>query len=208
MKKMTLGLFGLLCTLSSCTFPYFYWNEKNEELVRMRNNYFLTYEHEANIDFFPHVSEEEARAQGLISSMFLGIVTLPVTAVILPLQYPFLTSQRAIDHTQARNMIDAYFAQGKYDKVLQVDPNYSKAYYERGLIFHSRKDFLLAIHDYSKAIYCNGKFKDAYAKRGLVYYEIQNFSAAIDDWRRAVELGYSANKLRPLIEEASRQLQR
>lgn len=206
MKKLILGLLGL-CTLSSCTFPYFYWNEKNEDLVRVRNDYFLTYEHEANIDFFPNVSEEEAREQGLISSMFLGIVTLPVSAIILPLQYPFLTSQRAIHPAQARDIIDAYFVAGKYDKVLQIDPNHCKAYYERGSIFQLRKDFPAAIRDYTKAIYCNKEFKEAYANRGIIHYEMQNFSAAIDDWRHAVELGYSANKLRPLVEEANRQLQ-
>ncbi|BBM83431.1 tetratricopeptide repeat protein [Candidatus Uabimicrobium amorphum] len=207
MKKMVLCLLGL-CTLSSCTFPYFYWNEKNEDLIRVRNNYYLTYDHEVNIDFFPHVSEEEAREEGLVSSLFMGVVTLPVSAITLPFQYPFLASQRAIDYTEARSMVDEYFARGQYDKVLQVDPNYSRAYYERGLIFHARKDYSAAIRDYSGAIYCDEEFKEAYAKRGLVHYEMQHFPAAMSDWRRAVELGYSANKLQPLIEEATRQLQR
>ncbi|WP_372364666.1 hypothetical protein [Candidatus Uabimicrobium sp. HlEnr_7] len=201
MRKMTLFGLCLLCLLSSCTFPYFYWNEKNQDLTRVRNNYVLTYEREANITFFPEVSQEEARKEGLVSSLILGIITLPISAIALPIQYPFLASQRLIDHSKAKAMVEKYFAEGKYDKVIQIDPNHIEAHYERGLVFYQRKQLTSAISDFSAAI-AIGHHHKSMVKRGLAFYEQKRFSLAIADWKYATNTGYPSEELKPLIDEA------
>ena len=49
-----------------------------------------------------------------------------------------------------------------YTKAIEINPNYAKAYYNRGLTKRNLKDFNGAISDYTKAIEINPNYAKAY----------------------------------------------
>jgi tetratricopeptide (TPR) repeat protein len=61
-------------------------------------------------------------------------------------------------------------------------------YYDRGLAFSGKSDYLRAIADYSSAIGAKRDFAVAYFDRGLAYEGNEDFASALDDYRTALSL--------------------
>jgi tetratricopeptide (TPR) repeat protein len=79
------------------------------------------------------------------------------------------------------------------DKVIELIPDFVYAYYNRGNVLASLKDYRAAIEDYDRAIELDAKFADAYYNRGLTHIFLGNNKQGIQDLSKAGELGlYSA----------------
>ncbi len=83
-----------------------------------------------------------------------------------------------------------------YDKVNELNPDFSFAYYNKANILCTQKDFLTAISNYTKAIQIDPDFAEAYFNRGLTYLFIGNDTKGLADLSKAGELGiYKAYNL-------------
>jgi len=86
-----------------------------------------------------------------------------------------------------------------YNKALELNDRYLKAYYNRGLAFACLQDYTKAIQDFEKVIELNPSFAEAYHIRGLAYHyrastrtdslEIEkDLDFAVKDYRKSLEL--------------------
>lgn len=76
-----------------------------------------------------------------------------------------------------------------YDKVISLDPNFEYAYFNRGNVRCTQKDFKAALNDFNEAIRLRPDFADAYFNRGLVYVYLGDNEKGIADLSKAGELG-------------------
>ena len=79
-----------------------------------------------------------------------------------------------------------------YDKVIQLDPKFVYAYYNRANVYCAQKDYKLALLDYSTAIELYPEFAEALFNRGLVYFYLGENDKAVSDLSTAGELGIVA----------------
>ena len=83
-----------------------------------------------------------------------------------------------------------------YDKVGELQPDFSFSYYNKANILSAQKDFKSAIRLYSLAIDKDKDFAEAYFNRGLTYLFIGDDSKGLADLSKAGELGiYGAYNL-------------
>jgi tetratricopeptide (TPR) repeat protein len=77
-----------------------------------------------------------------------------------------------------------------FDRAIRLQPGYSKAYNNRGILRATAlKDYPGAITDFDKAIEFNPRYGDAFLGRGTVYFLMHNVQAACNDWSTARSLG-------------------
>ena len=74
------------------------------------------------------------------------------------------------------------------NKAIEIDPNYSSAYYLRGNIKDNFEDRHGAMKDYNLAIEKNPKFPDALFARGNVKMKLQDYYGAVDDYTSAITI--------------------
>ena len=74
------------------------------------------------------------------------------------------------------------------NKAIEVDANYSQAYFVRGNIKDAFDDRHGAMKDYNLAVEKNPKFSDAFFARGNVKMKLQDYYGAIDDYSAAIAL--------------------
>lgn len=74
------------------------------------------------------------------------------------------------------------------NKAIEIDPNYSAAYYLRGNIKDNFEDRHGAMKDYNLAIEKNPKFPDALFARGNVKMKLQDYYGAVDDYTGAITI--------------------
>jgi tetratricopeptide (TPR) repeat protein len=84
-----------------------------------------------------------------------------------------------------------------FTKAIELNPNYARAYYCRGLIYEGR-DYDKAISDFSKVIEINPNDALAYNCRAMMYYSKHEYDKAWQDVHKAEALGYSEYKPRRL----------
>jgi Flp pilus assembly protein TadD len=75
-----------------------------------------------------------------------------------------------------------------YSKVLELKPDYTKAYSNRGLNEFVKNNFDSAISDETRAIQLNSKDANAYSTRGWAFYQKGNVAGALEDCKKAVGL--------------------
>ncbi|MFY1611866.1 tetratricopeptide repeat protein [Macellibacteroides fermentans] len=76
-----------------------------------------------------------------------------------------------------------------YDKVIQLNPGYVYAYFNRGNLRCVQRDFRAAIEDYNEAIRRDPEFAEAYFNRGLTRLSLGDTDRGIADLSKAGELG-------------------
>ena len=76
-----------------------------------------------------------------------------------------------------------------YDKVIELDPNFVYAYYNRATLSCMLRYYDQALTDYTKAIELNADFAEALFNRGLVYIYKGEIDKGIVDLSKAGELG-------------------
>ncbi|WP_040311643.1 tetratricopeptide repeat protein, partial [Phocaeicola coprophilus] len=91
-----------------------------------------------------------------------------------------LPQVRTIDYTRIREDLD---------EVIELQPDFVYAYYNRGNILTVMKDYHAALADYNKAIELDNHFADAYYNRGLIHIFLGNNRQGISDLSKAGELG-------------------
>ena len=90
---------------------------------------------------------------------------------------------------------NAYGRKGEYasaladfNKVIELNPEDSDAYYNRGLTYKNQEDYDHAIDDYTLAIKLNPRYVNAYNNRGNVYGRKGDYKAAITDFNQTIFL--------------------
>lgn len=76
-----------------------------------------------------------------------------------------------------------------YDKVIELAPNLSYSYYNRGQVKEKYNDYRAAILDYNEAVRKYPEFAEAYYNRGLCRLRVNDTERGLDDLRKAGELG-------------------
>ncbi len=89
------------------------------------------------------------------------------------------------------NLGSYYAAIKDFDKAIEMDPLFLKAYVTRAAAKESTGDFQGAIDDYTKATELSPDYALAYYNRGLVKITIRQNDGACADFRKAAELGYA-----------------
>ncbi|MDL2309873.1 tetratricopeptide repeat protein [Parabacteroides sp. OttesenSCG-928-B22] len=91
-----------------------------------------------------------------------------------------LESQRAYAH---ENIVR------DYDRVIQLNPDFVYAWFNRGNLRCAQRDYRAAIADYDEAILRNPTFAEAYFNRGLARLSLGDTTQGITDLSKAGELG-------------------
>lgn len=76
-----------------------------------------------------------------------------------------------------------------YNKVVELNPEFIYAYYNRAEIKFKQQDYRAAILDYNEAIRHDPEFAEAYYNRGLSRFYLNDKNRALEDMRKAGELG-------------------
>jgi len=76
-----------------------------------------------------------------------------------------------------------------FNKAIALDPNYAKAYTNRGIAYADKGQHDRAIEDYNKAIALDPNYAEAYTNRGVAYYLKGNMGRAISDFQKACDMG-------------------
>ncbi len=76
-----------------------------------------------------------------------------------------------------------------YERVINLDPQFIYAYYNRAEVLSIQKDYRGAISDYTEAINIEPQFAEAYFNRGLAKLAVGETASGLDDLRKAGELG-------------------
>jgi tetratricopeptide (TPR) repeat protein len=76
-----------------------------------------------------------------------------------------------------------------YTKAIELEPNKSRAYYNRGLSKYEFNDYTGAIADYNIAIRLDPNYADAYYNRGLSRYILGDKNGGNRDFLKAQQLG-------------------
>jgi tetratricopeptide (TPR) repeat protein len=75
-------------------------------------------------------------------------------------------------------------------RAIQINPSFSQAYNNRGVVYQAKGYYDQAISDYSKAIELDSNYAQAYNNRAISYYFRKNYSKAWEDIRKAKALGF------------------
>ena len=75
-----------------------------------------------------------------------------------------------------------------YNKILELDVNYSDAYNNRGLAYDNLGEHLKAIEDHNKSIELDPNASDAYYNRGITYANLGKNLKAIEDYTEAIRI--------------------
>ena len=75
-----------------------------------------------------------------------------------------------------------------YSDAIEMDPRYSVAYTNRGVLYGSKGEYDLAIKDFNIAIELNPNNFFAYNNRGNAYNKIEDSDRAIEDFNKAITL--------------------
>ena len=100
----------------------------------------------------------------------------------------FLLNQKLEEGNQSAYQGDYNGAIAKYTEIIQINPNYTAAYNNRGNVYHEMQNYSAAISDYTKAIELKPNYALAYYNRGLIYQNMQNYNAAIADYTKAIQI--------------------
>ena len=94
-------------------------------------------------------------------------------------------TQKGMEAYERREYMEALI---NLNKAIELDPEYSRAYYLRAGIKDTFDDRHGAMKDYNKALEKNPKFADAFFARGNVKMKLQDYYGAIDDFSSAITI--------------------
>jgi tetratricopeptide (TPR) repeat protein len=75
-----------------------------------------------------------------------------------------------------------------YASAIELDPQYAKAYNNRGNAYASLGNLEQALADYDRALELDESLDLTYFNRGVINYQLQNYEAAIADLEKYLEL--------------------
>lgn len=90
----------------------------------------------------------------------------------------------------------SYFEKGDYKKALEycnksidLDPNYSDAYFIRGAVHFAAGDYESSVKDFTAAIELDPTDNNAYFRRGKGYLKLGNSDMALEDFEVSCGMG-------------------
>lgn len=75
-----------------------------------------------------------------------------------------------------------------YDEAINLDPNYEKLYYNRGLAYTHLINYEKAITDYDEAVRINPRYLLAYYGRAFAHYYLSQYELAIQDLNLTISI--------------------
>ncbi len=75
-----------------------------------------------------------------------------------------------------------------FDKAIEIDPNYAKAYAQRAVIYADWRQFLKALKESEQAIKLDPNLAWGFNSRGVAHTGLMNYQEAIQDFNKALEL--------------------
>ena len=75
-----------------------------------------------------------------------------------------------------------------YNKALEINPKYSEAYNNRGIVYGEKGQHDRAIADYNKALEFRPNYAKAYNNRGAAYENKGLYDRAIGDFNKTLEI--------------------
>jgi tetratricopeptide (TPR) repeat protein len=101
-------------------------------------------------------------------------------------------AQSVVDYVQIGN---SSYAKGKYDqaieaytKAIDIDPDFAKAYDNRGAAYAQEGNLSSAISDFTMAIANNPNDAEAYNNRGRAYAKLGDYVPAVSDFTKAIKI--------------------
>lgn len=91
--------------------------------------------------------------------------------------------------SEDKSKIDFETIMHDYDKTIEMNPDFSFAYYNKANLLYTLKDYKAALKYYTKAIEIDPDFAEAYFNRGLTYLNLNDKNAGNVDISKAGELG-------------------
>ena len=85
--------------------------------------------------------------------------------------------------------LDYRLVRADLDRVIELQPAFAEAYFNRANVSVKLKDYKAAIADYTAAITLDDRFAAAYYNRGLAKIYTGNTEGGITDLSKAGELG-------------------
>jgi len=83
---------------------------------------------------------------------------------------------------------DLDLAIADFNKAIEVDPTYVRAYNARGIAYSYKRDYDSAFADFDRAIGLDPNYARAYNARGSAYSAKKNYDRAFADYSKAIEL--------------------
>ncbi len=112
--------------------------------------------------------------------------------------YSYQNSQNNADSDKAgayARQGGIFYSQGKLDEaiaqyrqVIQIDPNYPRAYYDLGVALYGQSKLDEAITQYRQAIQIDPNYPRAYYNLGVALYDQGKLDEAITQYRQAIQL--------------------
>ncbi|MDR0681713.1 MAG: tetratricopeptide repeat protein [Dysgonamonadaceae bacterium] len=129
------------------------------------------------------------------NSLSLNIETIPQKRTVKPLNNPYIQQsgdenpkqQEGLNNTKRNYELDLVMRD--YETVIQLNPDFVFAYFNKGNLYCLQKDFRSAINNYNEAIKRNPDFLEAYFNRGLTYLYLGETNRGIEDLSKSGELG-------------------
>ena len=81
---------------------------------------------------------------------------------------------------------------GEYTKAIELNPDFTFAYFERAYSYNKLGQNQNAINDYTKAIQLDPDHAFAYGNRGVAYFSLDQYQLSIDDMTKAIQQEPSA----------------
>ncbi len=75
-----------------------------------------------------------------------------------------------------------------FTKVIKLNPDYTDAYFMRGMVKADLGKYEESIEDFSKVIELYPDYENAHLNRGLIKHRLKNYAEAIEDFNREIEL--------------------
>lgn len=100
------------------------------------------------------------------------------------------TSVAKVDtQEKSQNILDYDLIIADLDKVIEINPDFEFAYYNKAMVYALMRDFETAVTNFSKAIERNSEMAEAWFNRGLVRIFLEQEEKGTMDLSKAGELG-------------------
>ena len=116
-----------------------------------------------------------------------GLLALSVSAPLFAQQNADEAFELGRYHMQVGDLDKAVYY---FTRAIQINPSFSQAYNNRGVVYQAKGYYDQAISDYSKAIELDPSYAQAYNNRAISYYFRKNYDKAWEDIRKTKELGF------------------
>lgn len=130
------------------------------------------------------LTEQLAQAQQLTTDLGLGTSNLQDYIQVL-----------RREQTEIADMVDCLQEIEICTQNIRINPNDTKAYYNRGLTYQHLENKAAAIGDYTEAVRINPSYAEAYRDRGLARADLGNRKGAVEDLREAAKLFFEAGNI-------------